>query len=408
MTGTHLDVTTRREMEQLLRDARDAAEAANRSKSEFLANMSHEIRTPMTAILGYADLLSHGELTAVERREYTDTIRRNGEHLLAILNDILDLSKIEAGQMVMESVPFRTAELVEEVMSLMRVRATAKGLTLAAEIDSSTPRVMKSDPTRLRQILVNLVGNGLKFTQQGGVHLRVSASAHNGESRLRVEVRDTGIGMDDDAIGRLFKPFMQADASVTRRFGGSGLGLTISRRLARMLSGDIEAVSQPGTGSVFTLHLPLVGTTSETDMTVADPATVDGPPPRLDGLRVLLADDAPDNRMLVSFILQAAGTTVDTVENGRQAIERAGNGYDAILMDMQMPDTDGYTATRELRRRGFNRPIIALTAHAMSGDRQRCLAAGCNDYVTKPIDPDTLRRVLHQLTLERGISIGTP
>jgi PAS domain S-box-containing protein len=416
MIGVHMDI-------QELRRARDLAEAASRAKSEFLANMSHEIRTPMTAILGYADLLSEESGAGLDqraRRLYGQTIRRNGEHLLSILNDILDLSKIEAGKMTIETRPVQPEQLVHEVMSLMHVQASGKGLSLSAEFDSPVPRTIASDPVRLRQILVNLVGNAVKFTEQGGVTLRVSMDETD-QSSMKIAVRDTGIGMSDEQIGRLFQAFEQADASTTRRFGGTGLGLRISGRLAEMLGGGISVQSEPGRGSEFTLRVrvgdtegPLVDTgtsdvvQSRTDSSRARPEEPADDLGALQDARILLAEDGPDNIRLISFYLRKAGADVRHVVNGREAVEALTTDgtvdgalidpppIDLLLTDMQMPEMDGYEEVSLLRSKGCGLPIVALTAHAMEGDDTKCIAAGCDAYASKPIDRAKLLAICAQ------------
>ena len=373
----------------------------SRMKSEFLANMSHEIRTPMTAVLGYADLLLDVDLSTGDRVSYIQTIRRNGEHLLAVLNDILDLSKIEAGKMTVEAAPCSPAQMAVDVASLMRVRAHAKSLQFDLQFETPVPETIHSDPTRLRQILMNLVGNAIKFTQRGRVSMAVSCAL----PALRFHIRDEGIGMAPEQVARLFQPFAQADSSTTRRFGGSGLGLVICRRLAEMLGGTILVESEVGRGSTFTFELDvgsLQGVAMLEDMSeacapvsVASPARRQAPSAPLNG-RVLLAEDGADNQVLVSTLLRRAGAEVEIVENGKLAVERAlaanaeSQPFGVLLMDMQMPELDGYGATATLRGRGYSGPIVALTAHAMAWDRDRCIAAGCTDYLTKPIQRDTL------------------
>ncbi len=399
-----------------LTEARNAALDAARVKSEFLANMSHEIRTPMTAILGYTDLVSDSKASRKERRSYLETIRRNGEHLQRILDDILDLSKIEAGRMTLERIECSPVQLVAEVASLMRPRALDKGLTFDVTYEGAIPKRIHVDPTRLRQILMNLVGNAIKFTECGGVRILVKMGDRmetTGPS-LRFEVIDTGVGLTSVAQHKLFTPFTQADASTTRKFGGTGLGLTISKRLAEMLGGDISVRSAQGQGSTFVLTLetgPLDGVPM-----LEDPREAHGRPAarrpargakqRLRG-RILLAEDAPDSQRLLSFYLRRAGAEVAVAENGKVACEMAlaaaaaGTSFDVILMDMQMPELDGYGAAAQLRAEGYSRPIIALTAHAMEGDREKCLRAGCDDFATKPIDPATLIETIQQ-HLARG------
>jgi len=397
-----------------LEEARQAAEAASRTKSEFLANMSHEIRTPMTSILGFSDLLAEGcEQRCHFAREQLpallQTIRRNGEYLLQIINDILDLSKIEAGQMVVERIACAPLRLLAEVHALLAERAASRGLTLQVECEGPLPEFIQSDPTRLRQILINLVGNALKFTEQGGVRvvarLLCDEAGRDDDTplagRLQITVYDTGIGMAPAELERLFRPFTQADSSTTRRYGGTGLGLTISRRLAQLLGGDITVSSTPGEGSTFHLtvatgSLAGVRLLGAAECDPASPSEQPAPPAAQVRGRVLYAEDGPDNQRLISFLLRRAGCEVTTVENGRLALEaalaaeRAGTPYDVVLMDMQMPQMDGYTATAMLREQGYGGRIVALTAHAMLQDREKCLAAGCDDYASKPIDRATL------------------
>ncbi|MCG3130304.1 MAG: Sensor histidine kinase RcsC [Phycisphaerae bacterium] len=404
-----------------LREATEAALSASRAKSEFLANMSHEIRTPMTSILGFSERLLEPDLDAATREDAVQTLRRNAEHLLSLINDILDLSKIEAGKLVLESVSCSLVRVVLEVESLMSVRAKAKNLALNVAFEGRIPESIESDPSRLRQVLINLVGNAVKFTQQGAVSVTVRGRAGDdaaaGETfPIELVVRDTGIGMTDDVRRRLFEPFQQGDASLSRRFGGTGLGLAISRRLARLLGGDIQVRSEPDRGSEFVVHLSVrvpPGTRildATTIRTVSEAAPTTAPTPvDDDGLdcRILLAEDGADNQRLIRAILERAGATVEVVENGRLALDRAleaqdkGEAFDVILMDMQMPELDGYEATRRLRRAGYARPIIALTAHAMSHDRDRCLEAGCDAYETKPLRRQRLLQVIRaQLLVE--------
>lgn len=391
--------------------ARAEADRANAAKSEFLANMSHEIRTPMTAILGFADLLA--EADPAQRESHIATIRRNGEHLLAIINDILDISKIEAGKMTVESIECSPIQIVEDVIESMRIRALGKNITLSSTYDSAVPEFIASDPIRLRQILINLIGNAIKFTEAGSVTVRVGVERDDSGTRcLALRVKDTGIGIEEDAIGRLFQSFSQADNSMTRRFGGTGLGLQISQRLAELLGGGIAVDSKPGVGTVFTVRVG-TGDISGVRMLAPDEireaieqiaragseSTASSKQPQteaccpLKGVRVLLVEDGPDNQRLITHHLKKAGATVEIAENGQIAIDRiddAADSFDVVLMDMQMPVLDGYSATSTLRRRGCTIPIIALTAHAMPGDRVRCLDAGCDEFLTKPIDKEKL------------------
>jgi signal transduction histidine kinase/ActR/RegA family two-component response regulator len=384
-----------------LRLAKDAAEAANRTKSAFLANMSHEIRTPMTAILGYLDLLLEPPRNGVSHREYIDVIRRNGLHLLHVINEILDISKIECGKLTVERVSTPLPGLLLDILSLWQARSLEKNVPLTIHLATPIPSLIISDPTRLRQILVNLVGNAVKFTHSGSISLAISVDSAPSPPRLRIEVTDTGEGIAPEQVQRLFTPFTQADASVTRRFGGTGLGLAISRQLAHLLEGDLTLLrSASGQGSTFLLELPLHLPPDSIPLTQlpqyqspgSSPAQL---PQRLTG-KILLAEDGPDNQRLFCFQLRKAGAHIDIADNGLAALNMlqaaldTASPYDLLLSDMQMPEMDGYTLASTVRQKGFSLPIIALTAHAMSDDRQKCFDAGCNDYLTKPTTPQQL------------------
>jgi signal transduction histidine kinase/ActR/RegA family two-component response regulator len=402
-----------RESEGRLRLSCEQAQAANVAKSEFLANMSHEIRTPMTAILGYADMLYElGDISRApdNRVDAIQTIQRNGNHLLELLNDLLDLSRIESGKLTVECISCSPAKILCDVEHLMRVRADEKQIELDVRTEGIVPAFVLSDPTRIRQIIVNLLGNAIKFTERGSVTV-VSRFAATPESVMEVDVVDTGIGMTAAAQARLFEPFMQADSSTSRRFGGTGLGLIISRRLAELLGGDVRIVrSEPNVGTCIRFQMPL-----EPDRTkLQDTAEAAGETEQvrkteavvkpLAGLRLLVAEDGRDNQRLILHYLHTAGAETVLVENGVDAVATAtrtidsGKTFDCVLMDMQMPLLDGYEATRRLRLAHYERAIIAVTAHAMAGDRQQCLDAGCDDYLTKPIDRKRLIALLKQLT----------
>jgi signal transduction histidine kinase/CheY-like chemotaxis protein/HPt (histidine-containing phosphotransfer) domain-containing protein len=400
--------------------ARAEADRANQQKSDFLANMSHEIRTPMTAIVGFANLLLEVEQSPSEKLNCIQTIRRNCDHLLLIINDVLDVSKIEAGKMVLERIACSPAQIVDHVASLMRVKAEEKGLSLDVEYVGKIPKTIRTDPTRLRQILMNLTGNAIKFTETGGVKLvtRMVEAPDAPEPMIGFEIIDSGVGMTPGQLEKLFQPFTQADSSTTRRFGGTGLGLTISGHLAVALGGRITVTSRPGQGSRF---LARIRTGSLAGVETFDPATEAGLPdnsanqeakPSESGVevrvtgRVLLAEDGLDNQRLISYHLKRAGAAVEVVGNGLAAVEAVMNPaaaeqpFDLVFMDMQMPELDGYGATRRLRRAGYRGPIVALTAHAMAGDRQKCLDAGCDDYATKPIRRDALIELLTRYLTE--------
>ncbi len=382
------------------------AEVANHTKSEFLANMSHEIRTPMTAILGFAENMLDFDQSESEKLNCVHTIRRNGEYLLGIINDLLDLSKIEAGKMTVERRDCQPCHVIAEVASLMRVQAGAKRLPFNIEYIGAIPETIQSDPLRLRQILINLIGNAIKFTETGAVRL-VARFVDSGDTPcLQFDVIDTGRGLTREQVAKLFQPFTQADASTTRKFGGTGLGLIISKRFAELLGGDIIVVeTDMGVGSTFRATVatgPLDGVRMLEDpmsvTVVSDPESDHAQLSASDllGSRILLVEDGPDNQRLISAILKKVGAEVSVEENGKLALEAAlaardaGNPYDLVLMDMQMPVMDGYEATTLLRRKNYTGPIIALTAHAMVGDREKCIQAGCDDHATKPIDRNKL------------------
>ncbi len=377
-----------------LKLAKERAETASKAKSEFLANMSHEIRTPMTAILGYVDVLAEMSecFDAEMAADAISTIRRNGEHLLSIINDILDLSKIEAGQLTLEKIVCSPKQLVDDVAELMRARVEAKGLALVIEAPEDLPKHFSTDPTRLRQVLLNLVSNAVKFTEHGSVSVRLIPLDEN---RLRFEIADTGIGMTAEQSALLFVPFQQADNSMTRRFGGTGLGLAICRRLMHKMGGSITFESTPGVGSTFRVDVPLIPTTDAYESVGKQP--VDPVPSAngrsgegaLHGVRVLLVDDGLDNQKLIGLILRKVGATVSVCSNGQDAVDFLADRsceIDIILMDMQMPIMDGVTATRTLIDQGCTVPVIALTANAYAEDRMQAREAGCCDFLTKPID----------------------
>ena len=389
--------------------ASQAAEAASRAKTAFLANMSHEIRTPMTAILGYADMMLEPGQTISDRHDCLQVVRRNARHLLELINNVLDISKIEADKLTIDPSPTDLPDLLSDLVSLMRPRAAEKGLTFDLEASGKLPRTINTDPLRLRQILINLVGNAIKFTGTGKVKLRVALeSPATTNAALRCDIIDTGIGLTHDQLARLFQPFAQADNSTTRRYGGTGLGLTISRRLANLLGGDVTATSTPGRGSTFTLRLDagpadrltFVEAVNEALRPKTNQKTATPEPAWSLKGRILLCEDGPDNQRLICAHLRRAGAQVTVADNGRLGVDAALDAikghkpYDVILMDMQMPELDGYGAASELRKKNCTTPIIALTAHAMSQDREKCLAAGCTDYLTKPVEKGALLRTI--------------
>ncbi len=375
----------------LLSEARDKADAANRAKSEFLAMMSHEIRTPMHGIMGMNSLLLASGLTNDQTR-YARAVEASAEALMTIINDLLDVSKLEAGRVELEAVAFDLPGLMEGAVELFSPQAAAKGLKLATEIAPPARGAFIGDPSRLRQIVMNLVSNAIKFTETGSVLVRVDASpGKSGGVNLRIEVADTGIGLSDAALAGLFQPFAQADSSITRRFGGTGLGLNICRRLVELMGGEIAAENRPGGGSLFWLQLPLTAAPLE-----MAPQRVESRPGAGAGptAKVLLAEDHDINRALATIFLEEAGFDVDVAENGVDAVLAAQTTrYDAILMDVRMPKLDGLGATRQIRaaESGERRtPIIAMTADASADDRQLCLEAGMDDFISKPFNPDQM------------------
>lgn len=402
MAGINLDITAQKQLEQALITARTDAELAAKARGEFLANMSHEIRTPMTAILGHTEILVD-QLNEPDDLQSLEVIRRNGKHLLEIINDILDLSKIDAGRLEVKMVAVDPSRVLADVRSLMDVRAAEKNIELVFSFESAIPQSIFSDELRLRQVLINLIGNAIKFTEHGSVHVRIGFDEKL--SLFSVRVEDTGIGIDEEQLVRLFDPFMQVDGSNTRRFEGTGLGLAISHRLVKALGGEIQAESKLGVGSVFTVifYCP----NASTERTKPDVQLVDGSEvlhrsgtPHISGT-ILIVDDRRDIRLLAQHMVEKSGGKVLTASNGQEALELLASDdssrVDLVLMDMQMPVLDGYQAVRLLRQRGFTKPIIALTANAMVEDREKCLAAGCSDYTTKPLDHHNLIELIAKL-----------
>lgn len=430
------DITARVRAEQALREAKEQAESASRYKSDFLASMSHEIRTPMTAIVGYADMILRSSASPEDRAQWSRSIRQNADYLLSLVNGILDLSKVEAGQMTLDRREFDVPELVAEIDSLFRPRCSERMLAFTVRFDSPVPRRITSDPTKVKQVLVNLLSNAVRFTDAGRVDVvarylppETDDTLTPGGS-LEFSVRDTGIGIPPDRVGLLFAPFSQVHTQTPTR-GGTGLGLAISRRIARLLGGDVAVSSEPGVGSTFVFRLDLAAGDLHADrelihpsqLAAREPDAFQSPgsahapgTPRFSGRRILLVDDNPDNLRIVRFFLEETGATVTTAEDGARCLAAvfgaaaANLPFDAVLLDMQMPVMDGYTAAAQLRRAGVPVPVIALTAYAMSGDRDRCLAAGCDDYLSKPVVPAELYAALRRFITPAapGNSLPTP
>jgi PAS domain S-box-containing protein len=397
------DITRHKEFEIELKTAKEAAEDANNTKSAFLANMSHEIRTPLGAVLGFSELMAMEDTTAEERAINIEIIKRNGQLLSNIINDILDLSKVEAGKLEIEQVEVKPADLLNDLYALLNLEASGKGVQLKFSSEGQIPKVLKTDPTRLRQILFNIIGNAIKFTTRGSVTVTLKwLTSEDGVAKLAFVVADTGAGIQPEQAGRLFSLFTQADASTTRKFGGTGLGLVLSKKLANAMGGDVVLEkSEPGKGSVFVVTID-PGLMQDASTSAAEKAerkvlasSTTLRTAELKGLKVLVVDDSPDNQNLIRKLLSISGASVDLASNGREGFAAAMIGdHHVVLMDLQMPEMDGYEATRELRGHNYKKPIIALTAHAMQDERQRCLENGFDQHLTKPIHRETLIKTL--------------
>ena len=399
-----------------LETSKKVAEDANKAKSEFLANMSHEIRTPMNAILGFTDWLRRDlAQTEGERQEYLNTIHSSSSHLMDLINDILDLSKVESGKMEMDPVETSAFKMITDVANILRVRADQKGVDLKVVYESELPETIETDDVRVRQILTNLVGNAIKFTEKGSVTVSAKLVQSAEQPRLQLAITDTGIGMNEGNLKKIFDPFVQADSSVTRKFGGTGLGLAISKRFVEALGGTLDVSSTEGVGSTFSFCID-VGDISgkkliseaefNSKITKQDSA---GEINRLPSCKILVVDDGDANRRLIKLILERAGCEVSEAENGQIGFEKAMSGdFDIVLMDMQMPVLDGYEATRRLRKNGYVASIIALTANAMNGDQDKCRNAGCDGFLAKPIDMDLLLETLEKKLVAQGKSKVQP
>ncbi|MBX3016384.1 MAG: PAS domain-containing protein [Bdellovibrionaceae bacterium] len=389
--GLISDVTAQKTANEKLMNATRESDIANRAKSQFLANMSHEIRTPVGVVLGYTDLALESPHLDSETRAYLQAARNNGEALKKLIGDLLDLSKIESDKMDLEQIGFDLPHLIEDVVSSLQVRAREKSLQLRVEIQPQMTRRVIADPTAIRQILTNLISNSIKFTPYGGVHLSaLEEKTADGRLRIRFRIRDTGIGVEEKSIPRLFLPFSQADSSMSRKYSGTGLGLVISRKLARLMEGDVALLeTSQGRGSLFEFSLLCRPAPQEEDKPKGEvqPSLVCP----LEGYRVLVVEDSVDNRDLLALYLTRAGALVEVAEDGLRGVHKALQfNPDAVLMDIQMPDMDGYEAYRQLRSSRFEKPVIALTAHALKSERDRALNAGFTSYLTKPIDRNTL------------------
>lgn len=389
------DLSEQKQIEDYLKEAKQNAESASRAKSEFLANMSHEIRTPLGAVLGFADLIANAEITEAEKLNFSAAIKRNGELLTNIISDILDLSKVEVGKLHVELQTVFLENIISDIETHLRLLAGEKGLALDLQVDNSVPQLISTDPLRLRQILINIIGNAVKFTERGLVSVKVQLM--NG--KLAFLVKDTGQGISEEQASQLFQSFTQADSSIVRKFGGTGLGLVLSKHLAKLLGGDVELTeSKLGKGSTFTITID-PGKVNRSEEIGLKQRRVSGtevlPEINLAKIKILLVEDSVDNQKLISKILSLAGASYEIADNGAVAVEKMKSAnFDMILMDLQMPVMDGYEATAEIRRLGFKQPIIALSAHAFKDVRARCLEVGFNEYISKPINrKELLERV---------------
>lgn len=417
MVGTHTDITYLKEQQRRLEEAKQSAEKASRAKTDFLAHMSHEIRTPLTAISGIAEILERQKAKLDDKqKQLVSTLLSSTASLKDLVNDVLDFSKIESGEITLEEKEFEASEVFEQVISITATNAGEKGLKFYVDYDELQGVVFKGDPLRIRQILINLIGNAIKFTEKGRVDVVATRRpGHDGNAVIQVDVRDTGIGVSAAAFDIIFERFKQGDSSVSRKYGGTGLGLPISRNLARLMGGDITLVSEQGKGSCFTLSMPIVIAADENsgneivskseikgavnaDMLRAAPRGSEAP----SGTRVLMVEDYEGNIVVVSYFLEDLGLAFDVARSGRQALEAWGQRqYNLILMDVQMPEMDGFTAARKIRefevKNNLPRtPIIGMTAHALVGDRDKCIDAGMDAYLSKPIVESDLRAIIAQ------------
>jgi signal transduction histidine kinase/CheY-like chemotaxis protein/HPt (histidine-containing phosphotransfer) domain-containing protein len=399
-------------VDQLL-NANKNLEAATRAKSAFLANMSHEIRTPLTAIIGFGDYLKETDITISDRSKAIDSIVQNGAHLQQIINDILDLSKVEAEKLEIERIEVSLFELLKHIETLIGIQTEEYGLTYTIDYDFPLPEKIITDPLRFKQVLINVCNNAIKFTEKGGIHINIALQQH--DHKLRVDVKDTGIGLEADQIDKIFEPFTQADSSTSRKYGGTGLGLPLSRQLAKMLGGNITVSSTPGIGSCFSITAD-PGVLDTKDFIYKIPGNLQQTLSIHTDLKqftlagsILLAEDTIDNQRLISMYIHKLGAHVDIVNNGQEAVDAALlKDYDLILMDMQMPILDGMQAVKILRDKAYNKPIAALTANAMKKDMEFCISAGCDDFLAKPVDRNKFTELLKKYLTVVEIDDATP
>jgi CheY-like chemotaxis protein/nitrogen-specific signal transduction histidine kinase len=377
-----------------LKIAKNAAERASRLKSAFLANMSHEIRTPLNAVIGFADLLHSDSVSEEERKEYTEVISRSGKTLVSIIDDILDISKVEAGHLEVELVKYSPLKALDEVLKLLYIKAKKKGIELNMILGDNIPKESIADPNRFKQIIINIVGNAIKFTEKG--HVNVKMSYNKVDEMIDIEVQDTGVGIGPEYIDKIFNSFVQADNSITRKYGGTGLGLVLAKHLARLMGGTVRLInSEIDKGSTFLISIK--HTVNESMINALAVKKLPGNSKKIDlkGMRILLVEDSLDNQMLMQIFLSKMGIKLEIANNGVEGIEKALAGnFDLVLMDIQMPILDGYQATKKLREKNYNKPIVALTAHAMLSEQEKCIHAGCTDFLSKPLNQNDLYKKL--------------
>jgi signal transduction histidine kinase/ActR/RegA family two-component response regulator len=404
-SSLHQKVRQCRQAEEQAQVLAHEAMSANRAKSEFLANMSHEIRTPMNSVMGFSEVLSEDDLTA-DQREYVQMITSNSRALLELINDILDYSKIEAGKLHVETRQCNIGQILEELESMLRPLAVQNQIDFEILQCGVIPEIIKTDPLRLRQCLINLITNAIKFTQQGHVYVNVTLKLHDEEPFIHFDIEDTGIGIEKDKLSVVFDSFTQEDGATTRKFGGTGLGLAITKKLSELMGGRVSLTSEKGAGSVFSIVIPAGVDWTEKDKKLWNKYYQVDEINELDRIekgnemfngKILVAEDNPSNQKLITILLQKMGLEVTISDDGQKAVEKcAEESFDLILMDMQMPNMNGYDATRQLRSQGLETPIIAVTANAMMGDEEKCLDAGCDGYISKPIDRNRLSEVIGQ------------
>lgn len=402
MTGTSTDITARRRADEELKHAKQTADSANEAKTAFLANMSHEIRTPLAAISGFSELLEDLLPDNATAKDYLNRILTNAHQLRSLIDELLDLSKVEANRFEVEKIQVNLSKVMEDAFATISLKANEKGISFIERKLTPIPNFILSDENRLRQILVNVLGNAVKFTERGQVEVALRTFKSGEKEFLEVAVLDTGIGISNEQMARLFEPFTQADATVSRRFGGTGLGLSLSRRLARLLGGELKLVrSELGMGSEFALTLDITEKPSESSVEPAiQPAAAPADKSKvLAGKRILVVDDSPDNQRIVSLFIRGVGGESDIAANGKEGVQLAlSQSYDVVLMDIQMPVMDGFQAMKVLQEKNYSKPVVALTAHAMREERERCLKAGFTEHLPKPIDRVRLIETLAKLS----------